>query len=411
MVSSKGEDEINDDLDQAFFTVHISLQYCGLTSIPERVFASTQLVSLNISDAYIVDGIGSLDRQIGKLKELRRLKMESVGLTSIPSSITKLKHLRNLDLNSNAQLKSIPKMIHRLASLSSINISRTGIKKLPAHFGRLHNLQTFIAYHTPLETLPELYDSQLTNVELRRTRLSEIPQSWLHRRLKTFICSDCGQLVDFPDMSQTLNLQVLDVSGCALRSQPSGMQSCIRLKHINFLGNNINDLTSDTEYFESLITIDLSYCPIRTVPQYLRSLPRLQHVIMDNTFITQLPAWVKHTTWATFSANYSNLNEILTDGYRRVVASDVAVSYVGTPLELDEFAAPLLNMRLDYSEEDEEFIFDSDDTREPPRQRRRRSSEVCREELASSPTMAALLYAPGADDILQLRGRAISRGT
>lgn len=86
-----------------------------LTKTPEYVFNETSLESLNLSNNLLE---GSLQSQIGNLKNLKSLDLSNNKFTGVPAEIGRLSDLEILNLSNN-KITGLP---HELANLSKLKI-------------------------------------------------------------------------------------------------------------------------------------------------------------------------------------------------------------------------------------------------------------------------------------------------
>ena len=100
-----------------------------------------------IIDSFIDTGsnkILSLPNSIGKLIHLRNLVLSHSELTCLPASIGELRNLERLyisQFNSNSNLTLLPKEIWDLDNLVELSIMASGLVSLPSSIGKLQNLE------------------------------------------------------------------------------------------------------------------------------------------------------------------------------------------------------------------------------------------------------------------------------
>jgi Leucine-rich repeat (LRR) protein len=98
---------------------HLDLSASELTEIPDRVFEVTGLTVLNISHNRIN---GSIQPEIGKLKELRVLDASYNQMTGLPAEIGHLPNLEVLNLSNN-RFTRLPRELGELRKLKKLDIS------------------------------------------------------------------------------------------------------------------------------------------------------------------------------------------------------------------------------------------------------------------------------------------------
>lgn len=122
------------------------------------------------------EGIGTVPRQIGELKNLESLTLKGNGLSDLPDEISELKNLRRLSLAKN-NFEAIPDSICELFRLEELFLSRNQIETLPPGIGKLRNLRTLSLHRNKLSSLPpEIGDlRELRALMLQSNRLTSLP--------------------------------------------------------------------------------------------------------------------------------------------------------------------------------------------------------------------------------------------
>ena len=100
----------------------------------------------------------SFPREVFNLNSLETLSINNKLISNrkiqdIPIEIGYLKNLKRLRLNSN-YIKFLPVSICQLDKLEELDISRNCIEELPSSINLLSNLQTLVLFRNPLKSLP-----------------------------------------------------------------------------------------------------------------------------------------------------------------------------------------------------------------------------------------------------------------
>lgn len=122
----------------------------------------------------------SFPRDVCNLKSLETLSFNNKLISKkkiqeIPIDIGNLKNLRVLELQSN-YIKTLPDSMCKLDKLEELNISRNSIEELPNSISFLSNLKSLVLFKNPLRTLPDSL-LRLENLQIRvdRTQYNNFP--------------------------------------------------------------------------------------------------------------------------------------------------------------------------------------------------------------------------------------------
>ncbi|XP_068501467.1 putative disease resistance RPP13-like protein 1 [Phaseolus vulgaris] len=78
---------------------------------------------------------------VGDLKHLQSLDLSCTGIQKLPDSICLLYNLLILKLSSCSMLEEFPLNLHKLTKLRCLEFEGTKVRKMPMHFGELKNLR------------------------------------------------------------------------------------------------------------------------------------------------------------------------------------------------------------------------------------------------------------------------------
>ncbi len=214
----------------------LNLSNNGLADLPDAITNLTNLESMNLSDAffesgafpsticqlqnlkyldlsstdgYFDDGPVGLPDAIGNLTSLIQLNISTTDICSLPPSIGKLKNLKVLRL-ANTEVKELPKEIGELTSLIHLNLLGTRISSLPPCMGQLKNLRDLYLSSTELDPAAEEETEKVVykvacNRAGGRTRF-DTPNLWpliLQYATRLFGESDPSDYSDHPTASSS----------------------------------------------------------------------------------------------------------------------------------------------------------------------------------------------------------------
>ncbi|XP_056168030.1 disease resistance protein RPV1-like [Syzygium oleosum] len=236
---------------------NLRLKNTQITELPFGNFGS--LVELNISDSRI----GELPNSIGKMKNLRVLRMSRTSLRKLPSALGMLEKLEEIDAAGCEYLEEIPSEIGRLSFLRILILilSSTGISEVPK--------------------VPE----SLTNLFLtaRAPSLQWISRLRKLESLELFCSGSASQLP--PDFNLLSKLRELVLKVDNLECLPRLPQNLSRLR---IYGRRIMEKSIDLSYLEKLSELSIWNCEQLIEIQGLERLKNLKRLRLG-----ELPSLVK----------------------------------------------------------------------------------------------------------------------
>lgn len=142
----------------------LRLNYLGLTTLPPGVGQLSPLKELDLSG----NEFTTLPPEILKLSSLKKLYLCYNHLTALPSEIGKLSALTQFNLASN-QFTALPPEIDQLRELRQLDLSGNQLTTLPPEIGKLTELKEL-----------DLANNQLTALPPELRQLSALTQLYLH---------------------------------------------------------------------------------------------------------------------------------------------------------------------------------------------------------------------------------------
>ncbi|KAJ7982365.1 Disease resistance protein [Quillaja saponaria] len=128
------------------FNFSREIMLCHMSSKITQDLLSTKkcLRSLSLSGYF---HIMELPNSIGNLKYLRYLNLSWTGIKRLPESTCLLYNLQTLKLNECKFLEELPSDMHKLVNLRHLNFVGSKVNKMPTHLGKLRNLQTLTSFY------------------------------------------------------------------------------------------------------------------------------------------------------------------------------------------------------------------------------------------------------------------------
>ncbi|KAL2588259.1 hypothetical protein AAZV13_13G159700 [Glycine max] len=115
--------------------------YCKMST--RELFSKFKFLRvLSVSD---YSNLTELPDSVGNLKYLHSLDLSNTGIEKLPESTCSLYNLQILKLNGCKHLKELPSNLHKLTDLHRLELMYTGVRKVPAHLGKLEYLQVLMS--------------------------------------------------------------------------------------------------------------------------------------------------------------------------------------------------------------------------------------------------------------------------
>lgn len=213
-------------------------------------------------------GLTGLPPEIGRLTNLRELRLHGNRLTGLPAEIGQLANLQVLYLPFQ-KLTELPTEIGQLTNLRWLNLYGNRLTELPTKIGQLTNLEYLSLSRNPLVQLPSQI-GQLTNLRelfVESRDLTEVP----------------------PELGQLTNLEYLQLMDNALIRLPSALCELTNLRFLGLLGNRLTELPAEIGRLTSLEGLNLSRNPLTELPAEIGQLRNLKHLDVSVTRLTELP--------------------------------------------------------------------------------------------------------------------------
>lgn len=233
----------------------------------------------------------ALPPEIGRLRRLRELRLETDTLQTIDPALFQCVGLVALFIGSN-QLKALPaggwarlKEL-RLLTLSSSN----ALRSLPDDLGDAPQLggEFELGALSKLAALPASF-ARLQHVTLLRLPpglLAPEPIAGM-KGLRELRVQGVDHLPD--DLGALAELRFLDAADCAIAALPASLGAARALHTLSLARTRLTALPESLGELPALRNLDLEGTPLEALPEALGQAP-LQHVRLQGTVITRLPA-------------------------------------------------------------------------------------------------------------------------
>ncbi|XP_019646106.1 PREDICTED: uncharacterized protein LOC109486668 isoform X4 [Branchiostoma belcheri] len=142
-----------DKISQLIELLRLDINDCQFDEFPRQVLQLEGLETLLMGN-WAGKGKPSLvPEDIGRLKNLKDLRMENSGLESLPDGVGELSELLELDIAGNI-FKSVPEQVMNLSNIRELNLSRNRISRLPLNLGRMTQIMNMYIGDNPLTYPP-----------------------------------------------------------------------------------------------------------------------------------------------------------------------------------------------------------------------------------------------------------------
>ena len=221
--------------------------------------------SLNLKNPV---GSKELPSELWTLTQLKDLSLWWNKLENISEDIGRLKHLESLYVESD-QLKQLPNQIVSLSRLRHLEVIGSQMTELPADLGRLSALRTIIFQRTQLQELPASFG------ELNRLEVAEM---------------DNNQFRKLPDdLSGLTNLRVLTLQGHQLSALPKTVGALSAMEELYLGSNRLGSLPNEISNLRRLETLAIEDNQIQSLPPWIGQFSKLQDLFVESNQLTKIP--------------------------------------------------------------------------------------------------------------------------
>ena len=184
---------------------------------------------------------------------------------------------------------------------TELDLRRMKLTELPESIGQLTQLTSLNLSNNQLTALPDSLGQlmQLTSLDLSNNKLTTLPDSLALAQLTqlTELNLSSNQLTTLPpSLGQLTQLTELKLSGNQLTTLPEWLGQFAQLKTLTLYGNQLNTLPSSFAGLKKLKNLYLGSAsngnPLSDVPSCLRSLIWLNELWLDGCSLHTLPIWL-----------------------------------------------------------------------------------------------------------------------
>ena len=195
-----------------------------------------------------------------------------IAADNFPREKERLVKLKELDLLSGCDLKSLPDEFANLQSLEKLNLVCNKFQEFPKALCKLQNLKELILWNCDLEYLPNEF-ANLQNLEeliLARNKFQEFPKA----------------------LCKLQNLKELNLWNCGLEYLPNEFANLQNLKKLNLGGNKFKEFPKVVDIFtklKSLKELNLYECDLNSLPDEFVNLQSLEKLNLWGNEFKEFP--------------------------------------------------------------------------------------------------------------------------
>ncbi|XP_036262786.1 leucine-rich repeat-containing protein 30-like [Molothrus ater] len=200
-----------------------------------------------------------------KYEGKKKLKISGRELLSVPTQVFGLEQLQVLEMSPEREsclryrMELLPQEIGHLRNLTCLYVDSNNLKKIPAEIGTLSRLERLTLSNNSLSSLPAEMGAlqRLQSLHLANNSLTELPETLCQLRSLTFLDVSDNKIDTIPSSIRHLEkLETLLLLFNSLESLPEDV-CLLRNLHTLWLGNN--HLRSLPAAFGELVNLDWGY--------------------------------------------------------------------------------------------------------------------------------------------------------
>jgi Leucine-rich repeat (LRR) protein len=259
--------------------------YSGLTNIPKSISQLKKLTYLDLSGNKELQ----LSDEIGKLTELRELKINEMDLKEIPEGIQNNIKLHTLSVTQNPNIKEIPVWIDKLQNIAYLNIYGCRFSVIPNTLNKLdmpnlENGQEIFAYIN-LSELPILFLKQKRELIKKWSESLEKIPDWIGMLSESIYNIDIrrnNSKIKFTELPESfgelVNLQVVSLEHHQISKLPSSIKNLTNTTEIYLNDNKLTELPELIRHMKKLKVLSFAHNDIKEVPEWIDKFKNLRRL-------------------------------------------------------------------------------------------------------------------------------------
>ncbi|KAM7009168.1 volume-regulated anion channel subunit LRRC8C [Tautogolabrus adspersus] len=242
-----------------------------------------------------------------EIPEVESLKLEQVKNVTIPASVAKLEHLKELSLTFCPTKLQLPALNHLKEHLKVLRLAFESLEDVPMWMYTLHGLEELdlngpltneVSKSASLDSLRELRALRILTLH---STLAKIPPSIVDVALqlqRLSIHNDGVKLQAFSTLKKLNNIVSLELVGCGLERIPSAVFSLINLQELDLKENKLTTVEEilSLQHCKRLVTLRLWHNKITYIPDHISKLHSLETLDVSWNKLRKLPSRMFHCT-------------------------------------------------------------------------------------------------------------------
>lgn len=272
----------------------IDLSSKDLKTFPLDILNQTDIEKLDLStntghwDRWVnPNEFTSLPDDITKLKKLTSLNLARTCIERLPSTFGQLQKLKQLDLSST-NLKEFPKQVLEIGGLESLNLSNNTIETIPDDIAKLKKLKVLKIDNAGIKFIPYTIGQldSLEELHLYNNFINEIPKEiGLLENLKVIMMgsyeANHNQVRELPaEIGKLKKLEYIHLGNNKLKTLPRQITGCVRLKELALWCNDFEEIP---EWLSEMNLKDLNFYTnkIQHLPTNYKFLTKISKLTLD----------------------------------------------------------------------------------------------------------------------------------
>lgn len=209
--------------------------------------------------------------ELSEMKTLRELDLSRLGLKTLPAQIGQLSDLTMLILSYN-QITSLPSEICQLEKLEALILDGNQLTSLPPEIGKLKSLIALYIDENQLTSLPNEigFLRSLQDLYLNKNDLSSLPPSIGNLGNLKHLFATSNKIESIPlEIGKLRNIQTLSLKSNKLSTLPDEIGDLLELEQLSLNFNSLETLPKSILKLNNLSRLNLAANKLQIPPEVL----------------------------------------------------------------------------------------------------------------------------------------------